>query len=382
MQTALFKKKIALYTDSPRAGEPEKIMLFLAKNLNKDKYEISLICHNSKQLNEWCKEWFSAGFTVQRLNILNNHDPRIAGQLKKIFIQKKPDLLHIHLCQPLSCRQAFTATDKSKTKILTTEHNPFALTGLKNGIKKQCLKKTDYTIAVSDANREMLLKHYPQVKNKISTVHNGIDLEEFRQPLIHFANQHKLLIRKKMFGAEPRDFVIISIAELEESKGLKYLVEAFAKVAEKKENTKLAIVGEGPERKNLEKLIKNLKIDNKVVLTGILNEHARLLNSADLFVLPSVKESFGMTVVEAMDAGIPIIGSNVGGIPEIIENGKTGLLVEPRDSHSLADKIQELMENPPLCQKLTYVASHDVKKFNVMEMVKKTEKIYDYLLNS
>ncbi len=382
MQTALFKKKICLYTDAPTCGEPEKLMLLLAKNLDRDKYDISLLCHNFKQLNEWCREWQNEGFAVHRLNAVNNRDPRIHGQLKKLVKQKKFDLLHIHLGNTLSCRPAFGAVETEKTKILATEHNPGPLSGLKNNAKKKYLKKTSYTITVSEADREMLLKLHPQIKNKVSTVHNGIDLEEFRRPLIHFANQHKLLIRQKLFNARPQDFVIITVAELEERKGLKYLLEAFSKVAGKKDNARLVIAGEGPERKNLEKLIKNLKIDNKVVLTGIQNEITRLLNSADLFVLPSVREPFGLTLLEAMEAGIPVIGSNTGGIPEIIENNKTGLLVEPRDVQGLADKIIELMDNPPLRRKLTYVASHEVKKFDASEMVKKTEKIYDYLLNS
>ncbi len=382
MQTALFRKKILFYTDTPIHGGAERHMLLLARNLNKEKYQVALICSKYKQLDLWCKEWASNGFSVHRIKVVHKHDPRTLGQMKQILNREKPDLLHIHLWNPGACRYAFGAVNTKTTKILSTEHDPFPLTGLKNSFKKNCLKKTDFTIAVSDANREMLLKLYPQVKNKITTVHNGIDLEEFRQPLIHFANQHRLMIRQKLFNAGPQDFVIISVAALHERKGLKYLLEAFAKVAEKKENAKLAIVGEGPERKNLEKLIKNLRIDNKVVLTGVQNEIAKLLKSADLFVLPSIKEAFGLAVVEAMDAGIPIIGSNTGGIPEIIENGKTGNLVEPRDAQGLADKILELMENPPLCQKLTYVASHEVKKFDVMEMLKKTEKIYDYLLNS
>jgi len=382
MQTALFRKKILFYTDTPIHGGAERHMLLLARNLNKEKYQVALICSKYKQLDLWCKEWASYGFSVHRIKVVHKHDPRTLGQMKQIMNREKPDLLHIHLWNPGACRYAFSAVNTKTTKILSTEHDPFPLTGLKNSFKKNCLKKTDFTIAVSDANREMLLKLYPQVKNKISTVHNGIDLEEFRRPLIHFANQHKLLIRQKLFNARPQDFVIISVAALHERKGLKYLLEAFAKVAEKKENAKLAIVGEGPERKNLEKLIKNLGIDNKVVLTGVQSDIAKLLKSANLFVLPSIKEAFGLAVVEAMDAGIPIIGSNTGGIPEIIENGKTGLLVEPRDAQGLADKILELIESPPLCQKLTYVASHEVKKFDVMQMVKKTEKIYDYLLNS
>lgn len=356
-------------------------MLLLARNLDKDKYKVALICSKYKQLDGWCKQWTDYGFPVHRLKVAHKHDPRHNGQLKKIFKKEKPDLMHIHLWNPGACRYAYGAVDKKQTRVLATEHDPFPLSGLKNSVKKSCLKKTDFEIAVSDANRKMLLELYPQLKNKIVTVHNGIDLEEFRKPLIHFVNQQKLHIRNRIFNADADDFVIISVAALHERKGLNYLIEAFAKVAEKKEKVKLVIVGEGPERKKIEKLIKNLKLDDKVTLAGSQKEIALLLGASDLFVLASIKEAFGLAILEAMDAGIPVIGSNVGGIPEIIENNKTGLLVEPKDVESLHEKILQLIDNQPLRQKLTYVASHHVKKFDASEMVKKTEKIYDHLLS-
>lgn len=381
MQTALFKKKILFYTDADSTGSVQKMMFALAKNLNPDKYQIALVCPRFKQLDQWTKEWTANGFPVHKVKILLKHDPGLTGRLKKILTAEKPDLLHLHLEHPLDCGNIFGAVNRKTTKIVSTEHDPYALTGIKNNIKKNRLKKTDYTITVSDACREMMLKWHPQVKNKISTVHNGIDAEEFRAPLIHFANQHRQLIRQKLFKADPRDFVIISVASLETHKGQEYLLKAFAKVSQKKENTKLALIGEGPDRKKLEKKIKNSGIGNKVVLTGMQGEIARLLKSADLFVLPSIRESFGLALVEAMETGIPVIATRTGGIPEIIENNKSGILVEPGDADSLAAKIIDLIENQPLRQKLTYVAGHEVKKFNAEDMAAKTEKIYDYLLN-
>ncbi len=380
MQTAIFRKKVSLYTDSLVSESPEHLMLLLAKNLNKDKYLVSLICPSNKQMDPWCKEWTSAGFRIKRIKSSNNKDPRRYLQLKKILEDEKPDLLHVHLHSPLACKQVFKVANSKTTKIIATEHDPYKLSRLNSSLKNKLLAKTDFTLTVSHTDKDLMIKLYPQIKNKISTVHNGINLNEFRLPLIHFSNQHKLLIRQSLFKSGPDDFVIISVAALHERKGLNYLIEAFAKVADKKDKVKLVIVGEGPERKKLEKLIKNLNLDDKVTLTGTQNEIARLLKSSDLFVLPSLREAFGLAIVEAMDVGIPVIGSNTGGIPEIIEDGKTGLLVEPKDLESLKDKILQLIENQPLRQKLTYVASHHVKKFDAGEMVKKTEKIYDHLL--
>jgi glycosyltransferase involved in cell wall biosynthesis len=226
----------------------------------------------------------------------------------------------------------------------------------------------------------MLLRLYPELKGKIITVHNGIDIQNFQKNIIHFSSQHKIQLRDKLFNADLKDFIILSVAALHERKGLKYLIEGFTKVLEHNPKSKLIIVGEGPERKKLEKLIKSLNLDNDVLLIGEQKNIAKILKSSDLFVLPSIKEAFGLVLVEAMAVGLPVIGTNTGGIPEIIENNKCGRIVEPENSNELAKTIIELMDNAPIRQKLAYVGHHHVKKFDVTEMVKKTEEIYDAII--
>lgn len=373
-------QKIFFYTDTPIHGGAERHMLLLARNLNKEKYHISLICSGYKSLNEWCKQWKETGMEVHRLNVAHKHDPRHHVQLKKLFQKEKPDLLHIHLWNPGGCRYAFSAVDKHITKLISTEHDPFPLSGLKKTIKKRCLKKTDHTIAVSDANKQLCLQLYPELKGKISTVHNGIDLEAFERPLRTFSRQNRDKLREELFQAANDEFVILSIAELHPRKGLKYLIEAFKQVEESQPKTKLVIVGEGPERKTLEKLIKKLELEGTVILAGQQKEIPQILKSANLFVLPSVKEAFGLVLLEAMTAQTPIIATRVGGIPEIVEDGKSGELVEPADYNALAEKIRTVMENNALMQKLAYMAHHRVKTFDVSEMVRKTENIYDTVL--
>lgn len=377
MQTALFQKKIFFYTDTPIHGGAERLMLLLAKNLDKEKYQVSLVCSNYKQLNEWCKEWLAEGFKVHRLKVAHKHDPRHHLQLKKILKKEKPAIVHIHLWNPGSCRYAFSSINKKITKIITTEHDPFPLKGLKNNLKKKTLKKIDHVVAVSDANKELLLKLYPELKNKISTIHNGIDLENFEKSLIHFSTQYKARIKEQLFSASTDDFIILSIAALHPRKGLNYLMEAFKKIHIKNPKTKLVIVGEGPERKNLTKLIKILELDNEVMLIGEQSNIPHILKSSDLFVLASIKEAFGLVLLEAMAAQIPVIASEVGGIPEIIQNHKSGILVEPTNIEDLTTSIKTIMDNPALRQKLTYVAHHRVKNFDIKVTAQKTEKLYD-----
>ncbi|MBU0668092.1 glycosyltransferase [Patescibacteria group bacterium] len=373
-------KKIFFYTDTPIYGGAERHMLLLAKNLNKDKFKVELICSGYKQLNEWCKNWKDAGFKVHRLKVAHKHDPRHHFQIKKILKTEKPDILHLHLWNPGGCRYAFSAVDKRSTKIVSTEHDPFPIQGLKKSIKKNCLEKTDHTVAVSDANKALLLKLYPQLKGKITTVHNGIDLNYYSNELLHFSTQHREKLREELFRADPQDFVILVVAELHPRKGLKYLIEAFARINTNIPKIKLVLVGEGPERKILEKLIKRLKIVNQVVLTGRRENIPQILKSANLFILPSVKEAFGIVLLEAMAAQLPIIATNTGGIPEIVENHKSGELVEPQNIDALAAKMEEVIRSNALMQKLAYMGHHRVKEFDAKVMAEKTEKIYDLVL--
>lgn len=374
-------KKIILYTDTPIVGGAERHILMLATNLNPEKYQITLICSNYKQLNEWAEQFKKKAIQVIRVNALHKHDPRQLLTLKKLFKELKPDILHLHIWNPASCRYAFMATNSEEIKIIATEHDPFALNGLKKSFKKKCLQKTAHTIAVSNSNKELMLKLYPELKNKISTIHNGIDLHDFEKELLHFTSQEKNRIKQKLFQANNEDFIITSIAALHPRKGLKYLFQAFKQVQEKHSNSKLIIIGEGPEKKSLEKLIKNLDLFNKVMLLGHQDNIPGILKSSDLFVLPSVKEAFGLVLLEAMAAQLPIIASNVGGIPEIIQNHKNGELVESEAPQALSAKIIELIGNQALGQKLAFIGHHDVKNFDIKLMARKTEEVYDNVLS-
>lgn len=373
--------KILFHTDTPIYGGAERHMLLLATKLNPEKFQVALACSNYKSLNVWCAQWKAAGFTVHRLKVAHKHDPRHIFQLKKVLKIEQPDIVHNHLWNPGSCRYTFSAINKKTTKIVSTEHDPFPLKGLKNSLKKRYLAKTDHTIMVSEPNRLMWIKQYPFIKNKISTIHNGIDTDSFEKLLIHFSAQDRAKTRTNNFKADSQSFVILSVAALHPRKGLDTLIKSFPKILEEFPDARLALCGEGPERKNLEKLIKKLSLHNHVVLLGFHDNIPFLMKSADMFVLPSVKEAFGLVLLEAMASGLPIIASRTGGITDIIDN-KNGILVEPGDKEQLATKIIELIANKPLREKLAYVGHHDVKKFDAEIMAKKTGHIYTQVMNS
>lgn len=371
---------ILFYTDTPITGGAEKHIHLLAKNLIRDGYAVKVVCSNYKKLDEWCAEMKHDGIEIIRLRVSHKHDPRHYFQLKKLLKKHGPDLLHLHLWNPGACRYAFWAGGKKRPDIVTTEHDPFPLHGLKKKFKKNALNKTVHTITVSEANYGKMLEWYPELKNRMSVIHNGIDLDAFEKELIHFTTQEKQKIRSRLFDAEPEEKILLTIAALHPRKGLKYLLQAMQKIIEQKNSTKLVVIGEGPEKKDLEKLAEKLKINGNVKFLGHQESIPRMLKSSDLFVLPSLKEAFGLVLLEAMAAQLPIIATNVGGIPEIIDDRKTGILVEPKDSDALAQSILMLLNNKPLRDKLAFLGHHKVKEFGVQTMVEKTKKVYAEIL--
>lgn len=352
-------------------------MFLLAKFLNKEKFNPILACSSYPQLDKWCENFEKEGIKVIRIAVKHKHDPRNFFHLKKILKDEKIDILHIHVWNPASGRYAFLAANSCKVPIITTEHDPFKLSFLKNLFKKSTLKKVQTIITVSENNQKILQKLYPEHKKKIKVIHNGIDTVWWQSQLLRFTDEDRKKIKKQVFLANENTLIIISIAELHERKGLKYLIEAIPIVAKKYPETKLVIIGEGKDRKNLENLIKKLKIENHVLLAGKQKEIPKLLKSSDIFVLPSLREAFGLVILEAMITGIPAIGSKVGGIPEIVKNGENGLLVEPKNSEKLTYILTELIAQQKKRQKFASAGPKTVlKKFTAKKMAEGYEREY------
>lgn len=175
----------------------------------------------------------------------------------------------------------------------------------------------------------------------------------------------------KIFQA---DLIVGTVANLYPPKGIKFLVESAEHF--KNNGVVFIVIGEGQERKEIEGMIKEKGLEKKVFLLGQLKEGYKLMPAFDIFVLPSVKEGFPFAVLEAMSAKIPVIATRVGAIPEIINNGKNGFIVEPGNPGALADKIKELATKDHLRQEFS-IQGHQTVLFNFSEdkMIKEIEAL-------
>lgn len=225
-----------------------------------------------------------------------------------------------------------------------------------NPLKNFIYRNASFCIAASRAIRNNF--EDIGVKN-IEIIPNGIDLEKFRG----------------LTRPPHREFTVVTVARLEKVKGIAYLIESV-------NDFRLVILGDGAERKNLEDLTAKLGLTGKVQFLGeIPNEKVPgYLVSADCFVLPSLKEGFGIAILEAQAAGIPVIGTKVGGILDLIKDGKTGLLVEPKNALQIRQAVLKIRSSPQLAETLAKNAKEKLVNYDWQNIAEKVYQIYQRVL--
>ena len=214
-------------------------------------------------------------------------------------------------------------------------------------------------------------------KEKITVISSGIYLVEFESQNI---DENKIAALRNQY---PKP-IIISIGVLRPAKGFKYLIEAFTNIKKKFGEATLFIIGDGPDRMELEKQAENI---TNIYFLGRQN-HGKIieyLKAADIFVLPSInlpqdREGTPTSIMEAMAAGLPVIATKVGGIPYLIKYSVNGLLVNPGNSYELAEAIKKLIDNPEFAKKIAAKNAEDIKQKDWQVITKKIDEIYQSIL--
>jgi len=204
------------------------------------------------------------------------------------------------------------------------------------------------------------------VDNKIRYIPNGIAIETLKtkKDAQDELSSHGVSLEQPLIG---------TISELHKNKGIEYLIEAATEIPE----ATFIVIGEGEERKRLMLAIAAHKLENRFKLIGEIPQAAQLLPAFDIFVLPSTKEGLPYVLLEAGTASLPVVTTRIGGIPDIIEHEKNGLLIDSKDSHALARALRTLYTNPELAKKFSEALKKTVSEnFNKNAMVQKTLALY------
>lgn len=296
---------------------------------------------------------------------------RILKALRKI----KPDIIHLNSSK-IGAVGSLAGRLARTPKIIFTAHG-WAWNEDRSFFQKSIIRVIAWltllwshkAIAVSEAIKKQV-RGFPFIQKKIVVVPLGI------APVSYFEKEEA---QRKIFGAviEPGTLAIGSIGELHPVKGHIYAIEAVAGLIEKGKKIKYAIIGEGAYRLVLEKKIADLNMKENIILAGNVPEAAKYLKAFDIFLFPSLSEALGYAALEAGMAEIPVIASAVGGVPEIIDDMKSGILIHPKKPGEIAAAIELLLDKPELGQKYA-TALHEkvLQDFSMERMVQETEKIY------
>jgi len=355
----------------PKAGGLENYVYNIARELAK-KDKIIVITSGK----EYIEEEFE-NIKVYRLPTMFylSHtpvNPFWLFKLKKLIKKENPDVINAHLPVPFI---ADLITFLSPEKTIITYHNDLIKNGWLNYVCKlyyslignRTLGKAKKIIATSDhyVNESPYLKKF---KDKISIISPGVDLEKYNTN-----------VEKGYFNSEKKK--ILFVGQLDKShahKGLEYLLEAVKLLKEK--NVHLFVIGNGDNIDNYKKKVSELELDNVTFLGFVSHEDLpKPFRDADVFVLPTYNsaEGFGMVLAEANACGTPVVGSNIGGIPVVIDEKYNGLLVPPRDSEKLAEAIQLILNDEKLAKRL---GENGVKKaqekWDWKNLAKKTREVF------
>lgn len=228
------------------------------------------------------------------------------------------------------------------------------------------------TIAISNQVKQHLISEFGVDEKNVYLIHNGVDLNKIKD-----CTNEEINNLKKEIGIEKESLVVGTAARFSTVKGLEYFIRSLSEVLKVRDNVIFLLIGFGKEEFKLKKLAKDLKIDRNVIFFKPAKETHEYLCVMDIFVMPSVQEGLGISILEAQAKKVPVIASNVGGIPDIIEDQVTGILVEPRNESAISKAILDLIQNSNLYSNIKHNAYQRIlKDFSLEQMVAKTEKLY------
>jgi glycosyltransferase involved in cell wall biosynthesis len=239
-------------------------------------------------------------------------------------------------------------------------------------LERLLAKITDRIVTLTDRGAEEHVRFHIAGMEKFATIHSGIDLAYFRSVQVDPA------VKRKELGLPPEGPIVGTVGRLVPIKGLEWLLKAAQRVLAEFTQACFVIIGNGPMLGELRQLTSKLGIGLQVVFLGAREDVPECLAALDLFVLPSLNEGMGRALLEAMAVGCPVVATRVGGIPDIVADGATGLLVPPRDDRALSAAILALLRDRSRRAAYGEAARRHVDgRFDVETMVRNIERLYD-----
>ncbi|WP_336326815.1 glycosyltransferase [Halovenus sp. HT40] len=324
------------------------------------------------------REFEQAGCTVSCIGIERTMDPIGLARLIRYITKNDFDIIHTHLFRG-DVYGSIAGILTSNTPIISTKHNnaPYLESLPYRWLHSLTAAISDEIITISDFLKDFHSENTFSREEKFTTIHYGLDLKPFQQ-----VNQDDV---REIRSTLPDDSQILigTVCRLVNVKGIDILLDSLPRVIDANPQVHLLIVGDGPNREELERQCHTLGLENNVTFAGFRSDIPELMHAFDLFVLPSRREGFGLVLLEAMAAGTPIVATRTSAIPEVVVDNETGKLATVGDSEDLSEKIISTINNPNTMENMGQAGLERVENsFTMEETVSNTEILYKKYINA
>jgi L-malate glycosyltransferase len=308
------------------------------------------------------------------------YESALSSTMVDVIMNQQLDLLHVHYAIPHASTaylaKQIVAKQGRVVPFITTLHGTdITLVGKDKTyapVVTFSINESDAITAVSHNLREETYKSFP-IEKDIEVIYNFVDVERFKRKgteLDHFRNAI----------APNGEKILLHVSNFRKVKRVPDVVKVFAKVREAMP-CKLLLVGDGPDRPGIENMCRDMNLCGDIRFVGKQEQLEDVMSIADLFLLPSEYESFGLAALEAMAAEVPVISSNAGGLPEVNIHGETGYLSNVGDVYAMAKHAVQLLSNEQLLQKMRKGAVEQAQRFHINNVIPKYEALYEEVIN-
>ncbi|HEY4696061.1 MAG TPA: N-acetyl-alpha-D-glucosaminyl L-malate synthase BshA [Candidatus Hydromicrobium sp.] len=300
----------------------------------------------------------------------------LSAKMAEVIESEKLDLLHVHYAMP-HATSAYLAKKiiEDRIKFITTLHGTdITLVGNHQSfyrITKFSIEESDGVTCVSNYLKETTKKIFKTDK-EIEVIYNFVDTEKYKRTS---KNRENI----EFVGRDEK--VIMHISNFRPVKRIENIVKVFYLVS-KEVKSKLLLVGDGPDICRIRSLVCKLNLEDKVLFLGIQENIIPLLNTSDVYMLPSKSEGFGLSALEALSCGVPVIGTNVGGLKEVVEHGRSGFIFDPGDIDSMSEAVIKILGSKEIRLKMGIESRKRAKLFDSKLIVPQYLKYYKKILNN
>jgi len=359
-------------------GGAEVLAAGMARELS-DRYRFVFACLDD-EVGVLGKEFEERGVPMRIFDRQPGVDWKCSFRLAAFFREHKVQIVHAHQYTPFF-QSMLARLAYRRPPIVFTEHGrhfPDSRSSKRVAVNRALLRSDDRLIGVGESVRRALVDNEGLPEKRTETIYNGVPLKNFQA--VNGDGQVRRTAQREL-SIDDAEFAIVQVARLNSLKDHATAIRTLKRLRDDQVPAKLILVGDGEERAALEQLVADQTVENDVVFLGARSDIPRLLASADAFLLSSISEGIPLTLIEAMGAGVPIVSTDVGGIPEVIEHGVSGLLASAGDTETLATHLKSLWQNPEQRSQLAENGcKRAVERFSLEQMHRQYVDVYEQVL--